>query len=55
MAAAAAVQILLICREKTEFENFFPTTGGVTSVQNSISYKKFPTEILHKNSCISTY
>ena len=29
-----------------------PTAGGVTFVQKSIFYKKFPSEILHKKAWI---
>ena len=51
MAGAAAAQILLICREKTEFELYFLTPVYGTFVQNSIFYKKIPSE----NFPISTY
>ena len=40
---------------KTEFERFFPTPGGDTFVQNSISYNKFPNKIFHKIAWILTY
>ena len=39
---------------KTELERFFPTPGDYTFVQNSISYKKFPSKIAYKNALIST-
>ena len=39
---------------KTEFKRFFPTPGDYIFVQNSISYKKFPSKISYKNALIST-
>ena len=38
-----------------KMHRFFPTPGGDTFVQISISYKKFPSEIFHKSAWISTY
>ena len=36
-------------------KGFFPTPDGDTLIQNSISFKKFPSKIFLKNAWILTY